>query len=92
MKFREINQPINTITMKHIYSLLILALLVVSCGGDNKNKSVEKVLEGNNLEAMRVKRGELVNEQQSIHDKIKLLDDKIAVLDSTKKNTFNYNF
>jgi membrane fusion protein (multidrug efflux system) len=71
--------------MKHIYSLLILTLLVVSCGGDNKNKSVEKVLEGNNLEAMRVKRGELVNEQQSIHDKIKLLDDKIAVLDSTKK-------
>ncbi|NRD18908.1 efflux RND transporter periplasmic adaptor subunit [Winogradskyella eckloniae] len=69
--------------MKNIYSLLIITLLLVSCGGEKKN-STENVLESNSLEAIRKKRGELVNEQQSIQEQIKLLDSKIKSLDTTQ--------
>ncbi|NRD24367.1 efflux RND transporter periplasmic adaptor subunit [Winogradskyella litoriviva] len=69
--------------MKNIYSIVIIALLLVSCGGDKKN-STENVLESNSLESIRKKRGELVNEQQAIHDQIKLLDEKIKSLDTTQ--------
>lgn len=69
--------------MKYIYSIVIFALLAVSCSGNNKN-SVDNVLESGNLETIRTKRGELVGEQQAINDKIKLLDEKIKTLDTTK--------
>lgn len=69
--------------MKNIYSLFVIALLMISCGGEKKN-SVEKVLESNNLETIRKKRGELVNEQEAINDKIKLLDQKISAIDTSK--------
>tara|TARA_R110002033_G_C3884291_1_gene238266 strand:+ start:1143 stop:2330 length:1188 start_codon:yes stop_codon:yes gene_type:complete len=69
--------------MKNIYSIVIIALLLVSCGGDKKN-STENILESNSLETIRKKRGELVNEQQAIHDQIKLLDEKIKTLDTTQ--------
>ena len=70
--------------MKHIFSLLIVTLVLASCGGENKKNSVESVLEKNNLEAIRQKRAELVNDQEAIHAKIKQLDDRIATLDTTK--------
>lgn len=69
--------------MKNIYSIVVITLLLVSCGGEQKN-STENILESNSLESIRKKRGELVNEQQAIHDQIKLLDDKIKSLDTTK--------
>ncbi|GGW58870.1 RND family efflux transporter MFP subunit [Winogradskyella epiphytica] len=69
--------------MKYIYSLIIIALFAVSCSG-GKKKSVEKVIESGNLETIRAKRVELVSEQQVINDKIKLLDEKIKSLDTTK--------
>jgi RND family efflux transporter MFP subunit len=69
--------------MKNIYAILVITFLLVSCGGEKKN-SVEKVLESNNLELIRKKRGELVGEQQAIHDQIKLLDEKISVIDTSK--------
>ncbi|WP_047548370.1 efflux RND transporter periplasmic adaptor subunit [Psychroserpens sp. Hel_I_66] len=78
--------------MKHIYSILIATLIIVSCSGDKKN-SVENVIEKGNLESIRAKRGELVNEQQALNHKIKLLDEKIKSLDTTKHvpliTTFN---
>nr|WP_321229139.1 efflux RND transporter periplasmic adaptor subunit [uncultured Psychroserpens sp.] len=78
--------------MKHIYFILITTLLVVSCSGDKK-KSVESVIEKGNLETIRQKRGELVNESQALNDQIKLLDEKIKTLDTTKHvpliTTFN---
>lgn len=69
--------------MKNLILTLTLSLVILSCG-DNKKNTVESALESNNLETIRKKRGDLVDEQQVIHDKIKLLDDKIAVLDTTK--------
>ncbi|GAA4289661.1 efflux RND transporter periplasmic adaptor subunit [Aestuariibaculum suncheonense] len=70
--------------MKHIYSLFIISILLISCGGEKKKNSVEKVLESNNLETIRLKRGELVNEQEAINAKIKLLDEAISKLDTVK--------
>ena len=69
--------------MKKIYSILFLTVLLASCGEQKKN-SVEKVLESNNLETIRKKRGELVNEQDAINEKIKLLDEKIATFDTVQ--------
>ncbi len=69
--------------MKHI-SLIIIALLLASCGGEAKKNSVEKVLESNNLETIRQKRAELVNEQEMTHAKIKQLDAAISKLDTVK--------
>ena len=69
--------------MKHIFSVLIVTLLLASCGGNKKN-TVEKVLETNNLEGIRTKRAELVAEQDVIHSKIKLLDNRIKTLDTTQ--------
>ncbi|WP_055435988.1 efflux RND transporter periplasmic adaptor subunit [Lacinutrix algicola] len=69
--------------MKHIITLSFLAILLASCGGNKKN-TVEKVLETNNLESIRAKRTELVAEQDAVHSKIKLLDDRIKTLDTTK--------
>jgi len=69
--------------MKHIYQFILLALLIVSCSGDKKN-SVENVMESGNLETIRKKRGELVNEQQAINDQISLLDERIQNLDTIK--------
>ncbi|RIA10899.1 RND family efflux transporter MFP subunit [Flavobacteriaceae bacterium MAR_2010_72] len=69
--------------MKHLYTLPLIALLLVACSSEKKN-SVEKVIESNNLELIRKKRGEMVNELQTINDQIKSLDDKIKVLDSAK--------
>lgn len=70
--------------MKHIFSLLLISLLITSCGGE-KSKSVEAVIETENLEDIRKKRGEVVAKQQEIAEQLKQLDAKIAVLDSTKK-------
>lgn len=69
--------------MKYILTILTLSILLTSCGEGKKN-TVEKALESNDLETIRKKRAELVDEQQVLHGKIVLLDEKISVLDTTK--------
>lgn len=69
--------------MKYILSILTISLVLTSCGGEQKN-TVEKALESNNLETIRKKRAELVNQQDELYEKIKSLDEKITELDTTK--------
>lgn len=69
--------------MKYIYLLIIVAAFTVSCSGEKKN-TVENVIESDNLETIRKKRSELVEDQQVINDKIKRLDEKIKTLDTSK--------
>ncbi|MFV0539653.1 MAG: efflux RND transporter periplasmic adaptor subunit [Aestuariibaculum sp.] len=71
--------------MKNIYITLLTATFLVSCGGENKRNSVEKVLESNDLTKIREKRAELVNQQDEIHSKLMLLDEAISKLDTLKK-------
>ena len=69
--------------MKNIYTIVLASILFVSCGEEKKN-TVENVLESNNIETIRKKRGDLVTEQQAINEKIKLLDEKIKAIDTVK--------
>ncbi|WP_417236287.1 efflux RND transporter periplasmic adaptor subunit [Bizionia paragorgiae] len=69
--------------MKTVYPLLIVLVLLASCGKAKKN-SVESVLESNNLEKIREKRSSLVEEQKAIDDKIALLNQAISKLDTVK--------
>lgn len=75
--------PLNQSKMKYIPTILTLSILLTSCG-DGKKNTVEKALESNDLETIRKKKAELVDQQQVLHDKIMLLDEKISVLDTTK--------
>lgn len=69
--------------MKNILLTVSLSLIIISCGEGKKN-TVDSALNSNNLETIRKKRGELVDEQQILHDKIIRLDERIAELDTTK--------
>ena len=70
--------------MKHIFSLLIITLVLASCGGEKK-KSLEDIIAENDLTSIRAKRGEVVASQQEIAEQLRLLDAKIATLDTVKR-------
>ncbi len=70
--------------MKKIFILLPISLLIISCG-ENNRKSVDKIIENGNLEALRTKRTEIVAEQLAIANQLKQLDEAIASLDTIKK-------
>ena len=70
--------------MKEILPLLIMILLLASCGNGNK-QSVDAVIASKNLESIRAKKADLVSEQNSIKQEIKKLDIVIAELDDRKK-------
>lgn len=69
--------------MKYLYILLTSTILLSSCG--DKSKSIETLIATDNLEEIRLKRGEMVAKQQEIAEQLKQLDERIAVLDTTKK-------
>ena len=69
--------------MKKIYSLLIIAFLLVSCG--NNNQSIEDILASNNLEQIRKKKSELSTEQQELASQLELLEAKIKELDPQER-------
>ena len=70
--------------MKNIYTILIITLMLSSCGSD-KNKSVEDVITDQDLKEMRAKKEEITNKQIEYASQIKLLDDEISKLDTIKK-------
>ncbi|WP_248724315.1 efflux RND transporter periplasmic adaptor subunit [Seonamhaeicola sp. ML3] len=70
--------------MKKIYSLFIVATLLVSCGGD-KNVSVEDLITSGDLKEIRAKKAALDEEQKTLSANIKLLEDKIKELDPQQK-------
>lgn len=69
--------------MKNIYTILLGALLILSCGG-NKETSVEDIIATNNLEDIRAKRAEVVTKQQEFTKQLKQLDEKLALLSPDK--------
>lgn len=62
--------------MKKIYSLIIVAIVLVACSGE-KGQSVEELVASDNAEAIQTKKDELVNEQQALAIQIKQLDEKL---------------
>jgi len=70
--------------MKNILTLIIITLILASCG-DDKKQSVDDVIESQNIESIRAKKTELVSEQNLIKQEIKKLDIVISELDAGKK-------
>ncbi|MBP2832606.1 efflux RND transporter periplasmic adaptor subunit [Aquimarina sp. U1-2] len=70
--------------MKNILTLVFILLLISSCGG-NDGKSVEKVIEQGDLQALRTKRTEIVATQQTVADQLQQIDKAIAKLDTVQK-------
>ena len=70
--------------MKKIFTLIIGALLLTSCGGEQK-KSVEDVIAEGNLESIKARRTQIVTQQKEISESISKLDAAIAKLDSHAK-------
>lgn len=69
----------NTITI-----IFILALTLYSCGGSG-NKSLDEIIADENLTEIRAKKSAVLQEQQSIIDQLKQLDEAIGRLDKVKK-------
>ena len=70
--------------MKYIYSLLAMAILLLSCGEGKKN-SLENILASDNLLQLREKRGEVDAKKLDLESQLKLIDDRILELDTIKK-------
>ena len=69
--------------MKQVLILILITLISASCANDSK--SVESILETNDLQKIQQKRAEIVSEQATINLKIKQIDLAISKLDTLKK-------
>ena len=65
--------------MKHISTLIVIALVLVSCGG-GQSQSTESILASGDIEQIQAKKDELVTQQQDLARQIKQLDDSLKVL------------
>ena len=70
--------------MKNIYILILLVVLLASCS-KGSIRSVESVIESDDLVAIRNKKAKIVSKQKEINDQLKQLNDAIARLDMVKK-------
>ncbi|CAA0162736.1 Probable membrane fusion efflux lipoprotein precursor [Tenacibaculum maritimum] len=70
--------------MRKIYLLLITVVFLTSCG-NKKEQSVEEVIATNDVKQIIAKKTALDTEQQALVADLKLLNKKIAALDTNKK-------
>ena len=70
--------------MKKSLSIITLAIFIFSCGSE-KNKTTEEIIAENNLDEIRAKRAEIVNQKILFEEQLELIDAKISELDSNKK-------
>lgn len=69
--------------MKKSFYIILASLILLACGGDKK--STESVISSGDLEAIRAKRSEIVNQQSVINNELKAIDEAISRLDTLKK-------
>lgn len=70
--------------MKSILSIILLSLILFSCGNKEKSKSLESILSSKNQEAIYTKRADLVAQQQMLTEQLKQIDTKLADLNPDK--------
>lgn len=70
--------------MKYIYTSVLIAILLTSCGSDKK-KSVDDIIETQDLELIRKRKSELDLKEQEISAQIKQLEAEIKILDPQEK-------
>lgn len=79
--------------MKHLlYITIFSALLFSSCGGSEKNQTIEEILESGNIETIRTKKTELEASQKELTAQITQLDAKIAELQPANKVPLTTSF
>ncbi|OIQ29361.1 MAG: efflux transporter periplasmic adaptor subunit [Bacteroidetes bacterium MedPE-SWsnd-G2] len=71
--------------MKKIYSILLITLVLTSCG--KKEKPTEEIIAGNDLKEIKKHRQTLVDQQQILLKDIKSLDQAIERIDPEQKLT-----
>ena len=71
--------------MKNIYSLLLIALILTSCGGEKSTGSVNAVIEQGNLSKMKVKRDEVMKSYDSIGKILGKIEVAISEKDTLKR-------
>ncbi len=69
--------------MKKQLLVLVLTAFLASCGGDGK--SVDSIVAGKDLKAIRAKRSEINEQQKALEAQISLLDSAISALDDNAK-------
>ncbi len=70
--------------MRNIFFLILISLLITSCGNGNL-KSVETLIAEGNLEAIKLKKQEISEQQKILNKELKLLDSVIHLQDSNSK-------
>ncbi|WP_420603281.1 efflux RND transporter periplasmic adaptor subunit [Flagellimonas sp.] len=70
--------------MKRIIYIVLTGVILSSCGGGG-NSSVEGVIAGNDLQAIRAKRAEISEQQKALEKDLQSLDSVIASLDDNAK-------
>jgi len=70
--------------MKNIFFLILISLLITSCGNGNI-KSVETLIAEGNLEAIKLKKQEISEQQKILNKELRLLDSVIHLKDSNSK-------
>lgn len=70
--------------MKKISYLLLIAFMVISCGG-NQQQSVGDLIAQGNLEAIRAKKTEISEKQRALENELRQLDSVIAKMDNNEK-------
>ncbi|MBZ9629920.1 efflux RND transporter periplasmic adaptor subunit [Salegentibacter sp. LM13S] len=71
--------------MKKLAVLLSIPLLLLSCGGNKEEKSVEEIIENEDLTEIRAKKSELSQEQSDLTQKLDKLDQAIDRLDKSRR-------
>ncbi|MBG25946.1 MAG: efflux transporter periplasmic adaptor subunit [Croceibacter sp.] len=81
---KDIQKTNQQKTMRSILKLIVLSLIIASCGG-NKNESVDSLIAEGNIEALKEKRSALNEEQRTAAMQVKKID-SVLELKSGNKN------
>ncbi|WP_299212858.1 efflux RND transporter periplasmic adaptor subunit [uncultured Dokdonia sp.] len=73
--------------MKKLLSILTIATLIASCGGDKNAPSVESIIEKGNLEELKTKKDELKNEITTLNAQITEINTFLKKNDTLNKGT-----
>ncbi|GGG35656.1 RND transporter [Dokdonia pacifica] len=71
--------------MKNLLSIVTIALVIASCGGDKGGTSVESIIETGNIEALKAKKAELSTKAATIATELDQIEKAIAEKDPTAK-------
>ncbi|MDT0606033.1 efflux RND transporter periplasmic adaptor subunit [Croceitalea rosinachiae] len=70
--------------MKNVLSILLMAIIVASCGGGSTS-SIDELIANKDIDAIRAKRTEISAQQKALDNEVKQLDSAIALLDDNAK-------